>query len=176
MWLALLWLEPASALPLRIPLVALGLMTAIYTAFLLAQAKGRDLWQSPLLPFRMAVTSAMTGSSVVLLSGWVAGASEMPWVRTALMVAVIVHLGIAAAELFTPHVTGDTERAMALASRGPLRWHFWSALALGNLLPLVLLSFASGAAPMIAAAVLVLVFALVFEHVWVRAPQLVPLS
>lgn len=176
LWLALLWLEPASAPPLRIPLVALGLLTAIYTAFLLAQAKGRDLWQSPLLPFRMAVSSAMTGSAAVLLIGWVAGAPNMPWVHSALIVAVIVHLGIAAAELFTPHVTGDTARAMAIISQGSLKWHFRSALALGNLLPLVLLSIEAGTLPMVAAAGLVLIFALVFEHVWVRAPQLIPLS
>ena len=48
-------------------LVILSVLAAVYTAFLLAQAKGRDLWQSPLLPVRMLVSSAMTGAAVVLL-------------------------------------------------------------------------------------------------------------
>ena len=179
LWLALLWMEAEAAPLLRLPLVALGTLAAIYTAFLLAQAKGRDLWQSPLLPFRMAVSSAMTGTAAVLLLAWLSGAPEMPWARTALMLAVISHMGIAAAEVFMPHVTGDTERAMAIITRGPLKWHFWSALALGNLLPLVLLAATAGgatAASVPAAAGLVVVFAIVSEHVWVRAPQLIPLS
>ena len=37
----------------------LSLMAAAYTAYLFAQAKGRDLWQSPLLPPHMAVQAVL---------------------------------------------------------------------------------------------------------------------
>ena len=33
-----------------IPGIPLAILTAIYTAYLFAQAKARDLWQNPLLP------------------------------------------------------------------------------------------------------------------------------
>src|SRR5512143_796358 len=45
----------------------LALFTVIYTAFLLGQAEGRDMWQSPLLPFQLAAQSFMVASGVFLL-------------------------------------------------------------------------------------------------------------
>ena len=45
----------------------------VYTAFLFAQARARDLWQSPLLPPHLVVQTAVAGSSVLLLlSPWLA--------------------------------------------------------------------------------------------------------
>src|SRR5487761_1650353 len=49
---------------------ALG--TAVYTAYLFAQAKGRDLWQSPLLAPHLAVQAVLAGGAVWLLIGNVA--------------------------------------------------------------------------------------------------------
>ena len=44
---------------IRLLLLWLGIIlavgVAIYTAFLFGQAEGRDLWQSPLLPFHLLV-------------------------------------------------------------------------------------------------------------------------
>jgi NAD-dependent dihydropyrimidine dehydrogenase PreA subunit len=47
----------------------LALFTVIYTAFLLGQAEGRDMWQSPLLPFQLAAQSFMVASGAFLLVG-----------------------------------------------------------------------------------------------------------
>src|SRR5205085_7312342 len=44
----------------------LGVMTAVYTAYLFAQAKARDLWQSPLLPPHLLVQSLLLGSAALL--------------------------------------------------------------------------------------------------------------
>src|SRR2546422_421944 len=46
-----------------IPLAAL---TAIYTAYLFAQAKARDLWQNPLLPPHLFLQALLLGSAVLL--------------------------------------------------------------------------------------------------------------
>ena len=156
-------------------LVVLGALTAVYTAFLLGQAKGRDLWQSPLLPVRMLVVSAMTGGATLVLMGLFGNQGVSHAAVVALEGAITVNLLLVAAEFFTPHVTGDTALALGMMTRGPLRVPFWAALALGNALPLLLL--ASGSSLLTAlACVLVLLFTLVGEHVWVRAPQLIPLS
>ncbi|MBI4082828.1 MAG: polysulfide reductase NrfD [Candidatus Lambdaproteobacteria bacterium] len=160
---------------LKALLVALGLLTAVYTAFLLAQAKGRDFWQSPLLPVNMVVQSAVAGSAVLLLLGIVADQTAVRAVADAgLRTALALHLLLLAAEFTLPHVTQDTARAAALITRGPLRVPFWSAVLLGNLLPLALLA---GRNPLfeLPALVLALTFALVLEHCWVRAPQLIAL-
>ncbi len=44
----------------------LGVMTAVYTAYLFAQAKARDLWQNPLLPPHLFVQALLAGSAALL--------------------------------------------------------------------------------------------------------------
>src|SRR5262245_24513072 len=44
----------------------LALATAVYTAYLFAQAKARDLWQSPLLPAHLAVQAVLAGAAALL--------------------------------------------------------------------------------------------------------------
>ena len=56
--------------------MVLGVLTAVYTAFLFAQARGRDFWQSPLLALHMLTNSALTGGAMVLLLTLV-GESEL---------------------------------------------------------------------------------------------------
>src|SRR5258706_10600629 len=46
----------------------LSIMTAVYTAYLFAQAKARDLWQNPLLPPHLLVQAALLGSALLLTS------------------------------------------------------------------------------------------------------------
>src|SRR5581483_8903233 len=45
--------------------IPLALLTAIYTAYLFAQAKARDLWQNPLLPPHLFLQSLLLGSVVL---------------------------------------------------------------------------------------------------------------
>src|SRR2546421_10263442 len=44
----------------------LSMMTAVYTAYLFAQAKARDLWQNPLLPPHLLVQAMLLGSAVLM--------------------------------------------------------------------------------------------------------------
>jgi Ni/Fe-hydrogenase subunit HybB-like protein len=48
-----------------IPGIALAALTAIYTAYLFAQSKARDLWQNPLLPPQFVVHSILAGAAVL---------------------------------------------------------------------------------------------------------------
>ena len=47
----------------------LALGAAIYTAFLFAQAEGRDLWQSSLLPFHLMAQAFVAGAGALLPLG-----------------------------------------------------------------------------------------------------------
>ena len=49
-------------------LAVVAFLAAIYTAFLFAQAKGRDYWQNSLLPYEMTAHSLILGPSMVLLA------------------------------------------------------------------------------------------------------------
>ncbi|HSR50558.1 MAG TPA: NrfD/PsrC family molybdoenzyme membrane anchor subunit, partial [Acidobacteriota bacterium] len=165
--------------------------TAVYTAFLFAQAKGRDLWQSPLAALQMLVHSPLAGSAgLALFSPWLdLPESWIPLLGWLLGGSLTVHLGLLALELGTPHATGDAHRAASFILRGRLARAFWGgAVMLGGLLPLALLLLGTalpaapdrewialtGILPLAGLAALVgLYFS---EHVWVRAPQWIRLS
>src|SRR6266536_1047693 len=53
---------------LIIPGIPLSIMTAVYTAYLFAQAKARDMWQNPLLPPHLLAQAILLGSAVLLIS------------------------------------------------------------------------------------------------------------
>src|ERR1051326_9380047 len=50
---------------LMIPGIPLSLLTAVYTAYLFAQAKARDLWQNPLLPPHLVVQALILGALIL---------------------------------------------------------------------------------------------------------------
>jgi Fe-S-cluster-containing dehydrogenase component len=51
--------------------VPAGVMTAVYTAYLFARSKARDLWQSPLLPPHIAVQALLAGAAALTLAALV---------------------------------------------------------------------------------------------------------
>ena len=48
---------------------AFAVASACYSAFLFAQAKGRDLWQSPLFLWHLLVQALIAGSATILIAG-----------------------------------------------------------------------------------------------------------
>lgn len=174
------WSEPthirAFLLGLGIPL-AFG--AAVYTAFLFAQAEGRDLWQSPLLPVHLLVQAALAGSALVLLT-----ASWLPWITQFVALArwtlglslgldlLVILLG----ELGMSHASEVAVRAAHRITHGPYRRYFWiGSLLLGHLVPLALLIIGGQWASMLAG-LLALVGLYLYEYVFVRAPQEIPNS
>jgi Fe-S-cluster-containing dehydrogenase component len=53
---------------LMLPGLVLAVPAAVYTAYLFAQARARDLWQSPLLPPQLVVQSLLAGGAALLLA------------------------------------------------------------------------------------------------------------
>jgi formate-dependent nitrite reductase membrane component NrfD len=80
------------------------------------------------------------------------------------------------AELFGSHPTRDAGRAARHLARGPLAPALWGGVvAVGLALPIALLITASPVA-WTAGAVLALIGLWIYEDLWVRAGQSVPLS
>jgi formate-dependent nitrite reductase membrane component NrfD len=80
------------------------------------------------------------------------------------------------AEILTPHATLDAERAARFLTRGPLAAPLWAGVAgAGIALPIALLCTPWHAA-WGAAAVLALAGLWLYEDLWIRAGQSVPLS
>jgi Fe-S-cluster-containing dehydrogenase component len=142
--------------------VLLATGTAVYTAFLFGQSKGRDLWQSALLAPHLIVQAATAGAAVF----------QPSW----LLVLLPVNGLLVAAEVWGHHQTEDARRAARIIQDDP---RFSSGvLAAGHLLPLTLL-WGGGGASVFGAALagaLALFGLLAWEHLYVQAPQQIPLA
>jgi formate-dependent nitrite reductase membrane component NrfD len=155
-----------------------AILTAVYTAFLFAQAKGRDFWQSPALSLHMLVHALMAGGALfALLAPFMSETGEWSqYLRLVLIGSIAFNLIVIALELITPHPTEDARATVKMIVAGRFRNHLWLGVLLaGNVLPLVML-WLGGWSLLPIAGLLVLAGIYVTEHVWVRAPQLIPLS
>jgi Fe-S-cluster-containing dehydrogenase component/formate-dependent nitrite reductase membrane component NrfD len=146
---------PTAWLALRWPGCLLAVMAAIYTAFLFAQAKGRDLWQNPLLPLHLAAQAVFAGAAALLVAG-----VPLPGLRVWLLAGVAAHALALLSEWFVPHATHHGARAFRWKVSGRLGRMYW----LGALLVL-----AAVVAPPLGLAGLLL-----FEFAYVHAAQVVP--
>jgi Fe-S-cluster-containing dehydrogenase component/formate-dependent nitrite reductase membrane component NrfD len=157
--------------------------SACYSAFLFAQAKGRDLWQSPLFLWHLLLQALTGGASVVLLAGVAAGAApEILRDSTLILFAsLLLSLAMVMAEIALPHATEDASLANRSLVSGRYRAQFWGlAIGIGFAAPVVLCALFLFWRPSpgfaIAAAVLALAGLYWYEDVWVKAGQVVPLS
>jgi Fe-S-cluster-containing dehydrogenase component/formate-dependent nitrite reductase membrane component NrfD len=146
----------------------LAAMTAVYTAFLFAQARARDLWQNPLLPPHLVVQAVMAGAAALLLVAPIAGVPGAPlaWI---LAIAAAVHVLVALGEITLGHATAHARLAIYEMTRGRYRRWFWGGLGLAAL---------GAAAPWLPVAppVCALAGLFAFEHAYVQAGQAVPLA
>lgn len=156
-----------------------AVLVAVYTAFLFAQARGRDFWQSPSLALHMLVHSLMAGAAVFGIGnlwldngfGWT---SFIYWV---LLIGLSLNLLTLWVELTITHPTQEAKLTVKSILHGRYRRMFWGlALGIGNFLPLLILIF-GGQHPVLLAlsGVLVLIGIYATEHIWVEAPQRIQL-
>lgn len=158
---------------------ALALFVAVYTAFLFAQAKGRDFWQSPTLVLHMLVHSVMAGAAALAFIGLLAGmdAAWQAFLNVVLLAGIGANLLTIFVEMAVPHPTTDAKAVADMILNGRYRNRFWlGTVLLGNVLPAALL-LATGTTPLLlaAAGALVLTGIYLTERIWVEAPQRIAL-
>ncbi len=175
--------------------IPLSLLTAVYTAYLFAQAKARDLWQNPLLPPHLLVQALIMGASFLTpFAGMFRdfgrasflfrhpGAPEralphyaeiepLIWI---LVVGTLIHLLMVWGEVSLTHGSAHARVAAWEMTQGRYRVHFWIGISLslfgGALAALV------GTVIGVAAVPLALVGLMLYEHAYVQAGQSVPLA
>ena len=157
----------------------LSVGAAVYTAFLFAQAEGRDLWQSPLMPLHLLIQALMMGAGAFLLLSPVAALDTdlltlARWTFGGAIVADI--LALLLGEFGVAHASELAARAAHEISHGRYKRQFWlGAVVLGHVLPLLLLlpgwSLTSALAAIGAGVGLYF-----YEHALVMAPQELPNS
>jgi formate-dependent nitrite reductase membrane component NrfD len=155
-----------------------AVLLAIYTAFLFAQAKGRDFWQSPTLPLHMLVHSVMAGVATFILVALIFGTEDwMDMLTNTLIITLVVNLFTLVTELTITHPTTSAKKAVTMITKGRYKNLFWFVTVLiGNIVPLALLFFGNGELITVVSGVCVLVGILITEKIWVEAPQRIPLA
>ncbi|HJS75371.1 MAG TPA: 4Fe-4S dicluster domain-containing protein [Vicinamibacteria bacterium] len=154
---------------LMLPGIPLAILTAIYTAYLFAQAKARDLWQNPLLPPQFVVHCLLAGSAILVpVSASLDPAGTAPLLRI-VAVASFLHLFLVWGEATLAHVTAHARLAAWEMTRGRFRFFFWASVALVSI---GIFAPRLGAV----AAVAALAGLLLYEHAHVQAAQSVPLA
>ncbi len=155
-----------------------AVLVAIYTAFLFAQAKGRDFWQSPSLVFHMLIHSVMAGTALFGISA-IFDSSYSNWggfLQNVMVISILINLLIVLVELTITHPTIDSKMVVKMITTGRYKRLFWiGTVLLGNMLPLGLAL--TGEPTMLAVAgVFVVMGIYITEKIWVEAPQRIPLS
>ena len=152
-----LWLTHAG--------VPIGLGTAVYTAYLFAQAKARDLWQNPMLPPHFVVQSLLAGAAVWAV---VAPSEDVAW-GSFVALFTGIHLLMVAGELTMTHGTAHARMAAHEITHGEFRGFFLAAMVLSAIGLATPWTGVFGAVP-------ALFGLLAWEHAHVQAGQSVPLA
>jgi len=155
------WLAVAGA--------PLAVLTAVYTAYLFAQAKARDLWQNPLSPPHLLVQSVLAGSGALVPVAAILEPAALPALVHILTVSCAVHLLMLLGELTLTHATAHARLAVHEMIRGRYGAYFWAGAVLVGI---------GAAAPWVGAwaALPALLGLLAYEHAYVQAGQAVPLA
>jgi Fe-S-cluster-containing dehydrogenase component len=146
--LGVLGVGPPILLGLATLSVVVALLTAVYTAFLFRQARGRELWcEDATLPWVLAVQAATAMAAIL----WLLDAAAPAW--------VLAYAAVMAWAALWPPRTLQAQRAHRLMVRHPaFAGGFAAALGAAVFPPLLALSF------------------LLFDWVYVKMGQEVPLS
>lgn len=163
------------------PTIAAAAMAAGYTAFLFAQAEGRDLWQSGWLFPHLLAQAAMCGAGVIAIGGALADVDPagIDLAACVLIVGATLHLVISWLDLTGHHESRRAAVAANTIIRGRYRRLFWWGAVVPTLLAIVLAAsgWAGGLSWLVGLAGLVVQPALLaFETAYIRAGQDVPLS
>lgn len=158
----------------------LAVIVAVYTAFLFSQAKGRDFWQSPTLALHMLVHSLMAGAAIFAIVALFTEVSTAwtTYLTYLLYGSIAFNLLVLLFELTTTHPTVDAKRTVEMITKGRYASLFYGgSLLIGNVLPLILLAVSNGNPTLMAQAGVAVLLGIYFtEHIWVEAPQRIPLS
>ncbi|HWO01232.1 MAG TPA: 4Fe-4S dicluster domain-containing protein [Blastocatellia bacterium] len=162
-------------------------LSAVYSAFLFRQARGRVFWHSPFTTLHLLVQAMVAGSAVLMLIAAIESAASGSrlfgagwWFLTYELGGAVFASGVLiAGELFLPEENIEKARAARLITRGIFKKLFWGgAIAIGVVAPLLIIVVGGAASWPLAAlgSLCALAGVFVWEHIWVQAGQAVPLS
>jgi len=161
-------------------MVFLALPVTMYTAIIMAQSSARELWQAPTEVMQMMWAALMAGSSAfIFISGaWTKEARKD--LALILSVAVFFSFAMYMGEYFFSFKSSEAEATLAYVhAGGEYNIQFWLAMSLGFIVPFFLAMSAmknDNKTLLRFAALLALIGLALAKDVWLKIPQLLPLS
>ena len=161
-------------------LVFLAIPVTTYTAIIMAQASARELWQAPTEVMQMMWAALMAGSAALI---FVSGS----WSREArkdlalvLTIAVFFSFAMYMSEYFFSFKSAEAEAVLAFVhAGGEFNIEFWFGMTLGFIIPFFLgMSYmkSENITLLRFAALSALVGLFFVKDVWLKIPQMLPLS
>jgi Fe-S-cluster-containing dehydrogenase component/formate-dependent nitrite reductase membrane component NrfD len=187
LWLLEIYLQGRVSAWVVWPAALFAIASAGYSAFLFAQARGRDFWQSPMLFWHLVIKALLAGAAVFILVGALEFVTPYQfvspqlfvWLINILLISLLATTTLVFSELFMKHGASDMIRASDLLLKGPLSKLFWlCVVAAGTLLPVALFFVPLGSPiPVYVATPVLALFGLwMYDHLWIKAGQAMPLS
>ncbi|NPA60721.1 MAG: polysulfide reductase NrfD [Epsilonproteobacteria bacterium] len=160
--------------------VFLAIPVTLYTAVIMAESSARELWQAPTELLQMLLAALMVGSaSLILISdNWSREAKR----DLALVLAISVFFSFLMymGEYFFSFKSAEAEATLAyIHSGGEYNVEFWSAMALGYIIPffIAISNLKEDNRTLIRFGALTALIGLYLaKDVWLKIPQMLPLS
>jgi formate-dependent nitrite reductase membrane component NrfD len=135
------------------------------------------------MPIHMLTQAIVAGAATTALVGLAGFDSLVGLSSLTLAGGLLLHVGLIASEIFTPHQTEDAEEAAARITRGQFKQAFWvGGIGVGIALPLLVLAIGvslggvATAGIVILASIMALAGLLAYEYCWITAPQTISLA
>ncbi len=160
--------------------VFLAIPVTLYTAIIMAESSARELWQAPAEVMQMMWAAFMAGSSALILisSSWSKEARRD--LALVLAIATFFSFMMYMGEYFFSFKSSEAEATLAYVhAGGEYNVEFWFGMVLGFIIPffLAVSNMKSDNKTLLRfAAILALVGLYMAKDVWLKIPQMLPLS
>lgn len=166
---------------LTVPGLVIAFVTTVYTAGLMGLSNAREIWQAPTEIVQMLLAAGLAGSAILLVAGKINLDDEQKLkLGTILGFSALMSFVIYVSEvIFAPTKSEEGEWTVHYLTHGGTGVYFALGLLLAFVLPATLACAANRTKKsvfLLPAAVLALVGLWMVKHVWLIAPQMMPLS
>jgi polysulfide reductase chain C len=160
--------------------VFLAIPVTLYTAIIMAESSARELWQAPTEMLQMMWAAFMAGSAALIYfsNNWaVAVRKDLAFV---LAISVAGSFGMYMGEYFFSFKAAEAEATLEfIHSGGEYFGQFWTAMVVGFIMPFFMSILAikiDNKVVLKVAATATLIGLYMAKDVWLKIPQLLPLS
>ncbi len=161
-------------------IIFLAIPVTLYTAIIMAEASARELWQAPGEMAQMLLAAMMAGSATLIFFAFDWNKKIKKNLAVILLMAIVVSFTLYMGEYFFSFKSSEAEATLAFIHMGgSYSIEFWSAMIIGFVIPIFLLINVlreENYSLLRISAVMALIGLYLAKDVWLKIPQMLPLS